>query len=178
MRILARAHIAGYVTAVAPAAGTIELAGLQIHMEHGAVVNPGDFVQIEASLSVERVWAGRIQAHFVSGDPAAGQDVSPAAHTAQSATRLAAPLPAPSSGSAPPAAPESSGGDAGSSATQGGTGSAAGALPPSTPPATGRRRFTGSSGARGPAGTGPAASAGAQARPRFTPSSADHQVKY
>lgn len=191
MKILARAtSLAGYVDAVAPALGTIELAGLQIHMEHGAVVRVGDFVDVEASFGADRIWTGRIKAHFIAS--AHEGCVSPEIHT-PSGTRPGAHSPAAAPGGDQPPASSASAADpaAGTPAPSpadrtpqgspiGASGGSTPAAPSGTPPAGGRRRFGAPAGGQR-AGTGPNAAAtgsAAPARPRFTPSSADQKVNY
>ena len=187
MKILARASsLTGFVDAVVASQGTIELAGLQIHMEHGAVVNVGDFVDVEATLGADKIWTGRIKAHFTTP----GRDdiaLSSRAHSGQSALQdSAGPLAERqvSGGAAPDSAPASAAatgasspapvtsspaGDAGAprtpaaqpgavTATSGTAASNDNAASPSgTAPASGRRRF--GAGAMGGQRTGSAPSA-------------------
>lgn len=173
MKILGRALISGWVEAVDSGLGTIEMAGIRLHMEHGAVVSVGDFLEVEAIYSSDRVWSARIRAQF--GEPESAAPLSPQAHTR---------APAPTS----TVVPASTMGASTSVSQAQGADTAAGAPGPQTPAGTQTGTVPLSRGARygnarpqakrpnGPSADG--GSAKAESRPRFTPSSADQRVEY
>jgi hypothetical protein len=137
MKILARASsLSGYVDAVKPETGTIELAGLRIHMEHGAVVRAGEFVEVEATLGADRVWTGRIKAHYVARDGQAA--VTELQHEVgdrpdAAATRAQTPLENPAAGAGDPTLPPPPAADSRASAASSTPQAEAGQASPGTP---------------------------------------------
>lgn len=174
MKILASAQLTGAVSQVSPAAGTLLLAGLEIQMEHGAVVRAGDFVEVEARLTSAGEWVGRIKAHYLApGVPADAIDHESAqAGAAATATTTSA---------EPMQQAQSAGEGHATGNSPAVPGTAAQATPPAPAGVAGGSRASRFGGGRSaPAaqhGT-PSAATQAHGRPPFNPSSADKAVSY